>query len=1090
MGLRLLGPVDLTVNRRSVDLGGPRQRAVLAMLGLHANRIVPVDRLIDAVWETAPPSTARGQIQTCICALRRLLAEAGHPDAILTRPPGYVLRLAPADLDTLRFAALVDAARVQAESGRTGEAAVTLRDALALWRGVAVSGVTGELVERGAAVLEDRRMAAVEELARLDLALGRHEELVHELRALVAEHPLRERLHGFLMLALYRAGRQAEALEAARRARKMLVEEIGIEPGRELQDLAGAILRADPELDLVPPQPSRPVAPGRTGEPAASPAVPDPGPAPAAGPAAGLVAEAALPADRASVPVPAPEQPLPPPVLPEQNPVPQQLPASISDFTGREDALEEIRNLLTGDREAGGTRWSMPIVAISGKGGVGKSSLAVRAAHELGSRFPDGRLYADLRTLGDGDPVAQLLARFLRALGVAGSAVPDDLSERAELYRSRLSGKRVLLVLDDVAGEEQVLPLLPGSPSCAVVTTSRRRLAGLPGAHRIDVDVFGPDQSLDLLGRVAGQDRVANERAAAVELVAFCGGLPLALRIAGARLASRPHWRIDGLVRRLRDDANRLDELAHYGMELRSNIELTYRALGERARRLFRLFALVQAPDFNNWTAAALLDTSLAEGSEELETLVDAQLLDPVQYHDARAVRYRFHDLIRIYARERLFAEEGEQEREAALGRVLGSLLAQAEDAHRAEYGGDYTILHGAAPRWRPVDDGGGPGREAAQWWEAERRTLVAAVQQSARAGLDELCWDLALTSVTLFEAKGYFDDWRDCTRLALEAAEHAGNSTGAAAMLYSMGTLHMFQTRLEEAQRCFTTALEIFHDHGEAHGCALVLRNLAHVNGLRGDVPAMLNRYHRALRTMRSVGDRVGEAHILRSLAKYELDEGRTDHAQELLERALGICREVGCLRAEAQVVHRFAEVHLAAGRTGLAQQSLLRVLRIVRDTGDRIGEVYAVYGLGMLRRQEDRLDTAETALVHALSLSRQVGEQLIEAKSLYALGEIAVVRGTATTGVRHLRAASELFEQLGSALWRARALVLLARAQRAGDPAAAGRCLDRAERLLKTVESRESAQVRADLAAVRAELPSADLTGAAAELHGPAPA
>ncbi|HEX4704059.1 MAG TPA: BTAD domain-containing putative transcriptional regulator [Pseudonocardiaceae bacterium] len=1028
MGLRLLGPVELVDGPRSLDLGGPRQRIVLSMLGLNANRVVSVEQLIDAVWDTSPPCTARGQIQICISALRKLFSDAGHPDAITTRPPGYLLEIARDELDSLAFTALVASARQHADAGQAEEAAATLRGALTLWRGSALSGVPSDLVQRGAALLDDRRLAAVEERIRLDLALGRHEEISGELRALVDEHPLRERLSGFLMLALYRAGRQAEALEVGRRARAILVEEIGIEPRQELQNLERAILTRDPALALPPDTVEPPV----------------------------------VRADQR--PVPAARQ---------QLAVPHQLPACITDFTGRESHLHEIKQLLSGEPGSSAVQYGMPIVAISGKGGVGKSTLAVRIAHELSSRFPDGQLYADMRAPGYDDRTATLLARFLRALGVSGSAVPDDVDERVELYRSRLSGRRLLLVLDDVASEDQVLPLLPGSPSCAVVTTSRAQLTGLPGAHWIDVNVFDVDKSVELLAKIIGRDRVAAEPHGVVELVTLCGGLPLALRIAGARLASRPHWRVDGLVLRLRDEARRLDELAHHGLALRSNIGLTYRILSARAQRLFRLFSLVQAPDFPGWIAAALLDTSTVEADDVLESLVDAQLLDIVQYPGARLLRYRFHDLIRCYATEMLLEVETEDERSAALSRVLGAWLALAEQAHRKEYGGDYTILHGSAVRWHSPSHNVLDGiSNPMDWWESERRALVAAVRQAADAGMDELCWDLSLTSVTLFEAKGYFDDWSECARVAHDVAERAGNRIGVAAMRYSMGTLHMFQTRLADADRCFTSALEIFRAEGDAHGCALVLRNAAHVDGLRGDVTSMLAKYAEALDTMRLVGDLVGEAHILRSLAKFRMDEGEMSKARQLLDEALAICQEAHCLRTETQVVHRFAELYLATDQIDLARHALHKVLRIVRDTGDRIGEAYALHSLGVLRHGEGRLDVAETTLVHALDLARRLGERLIEAKTLYALGKIALANGDDETTRAHLHGARQLFEGLASTLWLARTLMLLAESHaRCGDIASASATGDRAARLLAEVDSKESAQLLREL---RATLPS----------------
>ncbi|MBB0242791.1 SARP family transcriptional regulator [Streptomyces alkaliphilus] len=1043
--LRLLGPLELVSDRVSIGLGGPRRRVVLAMLGLNPNRVVSLEQLIDAVWGVAPPSTARGQVQTCISGLRRVLAEAGYPDAIATRPPGYVLQISEEGLDTLVFASLTTRAKTCGAEGRTEQAAQLLREAITLWRGVALADVTSDLVQRGATVLEESRMAAIEELARLELALGRHNLVSGELRTLVAEHPLRENLYHLLMLALYRSGRQAEALEVARRARTVLREEIGVEPGSELQNLAQAILNREPSLNPGPPE--------RTGDP-------PPGDQPPIG---------------SSAPVALPEHRLP---------VPQQLPASIADFTGRESVLEEVRGRLE-RRDADSFCWSMPIVAISGKGGVGKSSLAVRVAHELTPAFPDGQLYAGLRTPTGTNSPARLLARFLRALGVSGSALPESLEERQELFRTRLSGRRVLLLLDDATDEADVLPLLPGAPSCAVLVTSRKRLSGLPGAHRVDVGVLEADRSLDLLGKIVGTDRVAAEHPAALELVTFCCGLPLALRIAGARLASRPHWRIDNLVRRLRDEASRLDELSHQGLELRSNIELTYRGLDDSARRLFRLSSLVQASDFPDWTAAALLDTSLGEGREVLESLVDAQLLDVVIHPGPHPVRYRFHELIRLYAMEQVLTEESKNERRAALTRMLGAWLAHAEAAHRKEYGGDFTILHGDAPRWSPGQaEIAECVADAAAWWEAERRALVEGVRQAAEAGLHELCWDLALTSVTLFEAKGYFDDWHECAQIALEATERAGNTTGMAAMRYSLGTLHMFQTRLEDAERCFTSALEIFSTEGNAHGSALVLRNAAHIDALRHDIPAMLDKYATALRTMREVGDRIGEAHILRSLARHRMEEQNDREARELLEEALQICREVGCLRAEAQVVHSFAELQLGAGQLDQARRSLHRVLRIVRDAGDRIGEAYAVYGLSVLRQRECRLDAAETTLAHALDLARQVGERFIEAKSLYGLGEIALARDTVSAGAAYLEAANSLFAGLGASVWQARTLILLTEIRATDAPEQARTHLEQVDRLLSAVDSRESAHLLEEVRGMRIGAFAAGIPGSSADM------
>ena len=505
MALRILGPLEVVAGQQPVRIGGPRERVVLALLALRAHRVTSVEQLVDAVWGETPPSTARGQIQGCISNLRKVFDDAGLPESIQTRDAGYLLAVGEDEFDSEQFAKLVNQAHRQAGERRLAEAARSLRSALELWRGPALTGVQSDLVQRGCAVLEDARIAAVEELMRLDLQLGRHTEITGELRALVAEHPLRERLYEFLVLALYRSGRQAEALEVCRQARMTMIAELGLEPGPDLQALERAVLNREPSLDL-PVEVSQPAAP-----------------------------------------------------MEKPPPSPHQLPSSIADFIGRQAQLTEVTDLLAAARNPGAPSYAVPIIGITGFGGVGKSTLALRAAHESAEAYPDGHLYVDLGGPAAADRTATVLARFLRALGVSGTAIPEGEEERAELYRSRVANKRLLLVIDHVTGENEVLPLLPGSSSCAVILTSRTRLDRLEGAHWLAVDAFDDDTAMQLLAKIVGWDRLRAEPAAARQLVEYCGGLPLALRIAGARLASRPHWKISELARRLKNEVQRLD---------------------------------------------------------------------------------------------------------------------------------------------------------------------------------------------------------------------------------------------------------------------------------------------------------------------------------------------------------------------------------------------------------------------------------------------------------------------------------------------------------------------------------------------------
>ncbi|MCT2583742.1 AfsR/SARP family transcriptional regulator [Actinophytocola gossypii] len=1013
-----MGPLELSHGGEALDLGGTRQRVVLAMLALNANRVVPIEQLIDAVWDTSPPTTARAQIQICISALRRVVGNTGGTMAIHTRAPGYLLEVADTDLDTAQFAGLVASARAHVNADRLSEAVATLRSALGLWRGPALGGLHSERLRREAAQLADARLSAIMERIRLDLALGRHDEVIGELTALVDEHPLRERLYEFLMLALYRSGRQAEALELCRRARATLVEELGIELGQSVRRLETAILNRDPELDI----PSAPVNHGVSHGPSST--------APA-----------------------------------EPSVVPRRLPATIADFTGRQAQLDEIKRALSDDEETG-SRYGTRIVAVSGKGGVGKSTLALRAAHELRDVYPDGHLYGDLGSPDGEDRVRPVLTRFLRALGVEGSALPDDVEERIDLYRSRTAGKKVLVVLDGASSEEQILPLLPGGPGCAVIATSRAPLSGLPGAHLQDVGVFDVDRSLELLAKIIGPTRLAAEQDAAAELVTLCGGLPLAIRIAGARLASRPHWRLDVLVARLRNSVRRLDELSYRGLVLRSNIGLSYQSLSPVARSLFRRFALITTPDFPAWTAAPLLDIDPFDAYEVVESLVEAQLLDTVQY-PGEHLRYRFHDLIRVYATEQL-REEPEEDRAGAVTRLLGAWLARAEHAHRKEYGGDYTTLHGTAARWEraaeleEIDEIG----DQIEWLESERRSLVSAVHLAADYGMAEACWDLALSSVTLFEVKSYFDDWRETAERALATTEAAGNRRGRAAMLYSLGTMYLFHTRPVDAERCLSAALEIFEEEGDDHGYALVLRNAATADRMRNRAAEMRAKYEAALERMRRVGDLVGEAHILQSLAKVSIDEGDADRARGLLDTALERFQRVGYLRGEAQALNRFAELHLMTNEVEQAHTALNRVLLIVRDIGDRIGEAHALCRLGVVRQRTGRLDNAETTLQHALSIAEQVGQRVVAGMAHHSLGTIALARGHLAAGANHVDAAYALFTELDSTIWRAKSLILRSDIHQArGEEQLAARDLEQAITLLGKVHSVEATRLREEL-------------------------
>ncbi|WBB78043.1 BTAD domain-containing putative transcriptional regulator [Micromonospora sp. WMMD882] len=953
---------------RRLDIPGVRARTILAILAANRDRSVQVEDLIETVWDGHPPSTARSQIQICVSQIRRILAAVGRKEALATRFGGYLLRLSPVELDAGRFELLVTESRHLNADGQTTEAVARLREADALWYGTTLASVPGEQVDAWRRLLDERRGAAVEERIRLELTLGRHDELIGELEALIAAHPLRERLHAHLMIALYRADRQADALQAYRRARALFVDQLGIEPSAELSRLEHAILSHAPHLD--PPARPRPAA---------------------AGPVASTV--------------------------------PRQLPGDLADFTGRHKLVTEIRDVVTVDDPGPDHRGVAPLAVVTGPGGVGKTSLAVHVAHSLVDRFPDGQLYADLGGLSTTpERPAEVLDRFLRALGVAGAAIPDNLTERMALYRSRLAGRRVLILLDNAADEAQVASLLPNTAGCAVIVTSRARLGTLAGTHEVDVDALTAEQSVALLRQIVGE-RILAEPVEVEELARLCGWLPLALRIAGARLASRPHWRVSRLVERLRDRSHLLDELVHRDLCIRTTIGLSYHTLPERTRWLLRRLVLLDCADFPLWVTAPLLDERASVLEDLLEQLVDVRLLEAQTDPTSGATRYRMHDLVRVFARERLLAEDPPEVRQTLVGQVLGAWLAVAEEAHRREYGGDFTVVHGSAARWpvppavtdelllRPMD-----------WLELERRNLVCAVRQAGALGFDELCWDLAFTLVTLFETRSYFDEWAETADIALAATRRAGNLRGEGITLHSLGAMHMFLRDPGQAERMLTAALRILGPLNEPHAVALVQRNLAYLCRLRGDDVAALRSYEAALTGLSAAGDRVGRAHVLVSIAGIRLAQGDRSAARALLGEALTICRDAGARRVEAQVLHRLGELYLHAGELDRAESSFQGTLDIVRATSDRTGEAYALHGLGTVYGRSGRLAKARVVLTRSRQLAAQVVERLVEAQAWYELSQLA--DRDPVEAADQLRRAADIFHDMQARVWHARAL------------------------------------------------------------------
>ncbi|WP_067182550.1 AfsR/SARP family transcriptional regulator [Microtetraspora niveoalba] len=1000
MEFRVLGPLEVTVADGHLNLGGSRQQAVLALMVMEPNRMVTMGRLMEALYGDSPPTTSRSQVQICISSLRRMFAKSGAPKLITTQPRGYVLWVDNDQIDSQRFERLTTQARQSRDAGDAEQAVRQFRQALALWRGPALEGIDSRLVQSAAGRLNETRITANEDCVQLELDLGRHHELVAELTDLVEEHPLRERLRGQLMLALYRSGRQAEALQVYRIARRTMIEELGIEPDEQLQQLEHAILTSSEKL-AAPPAPA----------------------------AIRLQAPA----------VPAPELPL---LQPSHVVVPRMLPADTADFTGRTKQVDEIHQYLMRDADDP-ARFAIPIIGISGKPGIGKSTIAVHAAHSIAERYPDGQLYADLhggasRSVGP----MHVLGRFLRALGATGSAIPDSLDERAEMYRNLLANRKMLVVLDDAGSEGQVLPLLPGEPTCAVILTSRSRLAGLAGALHIEIDVFDTEQSIALLSRIAGAERVQSEPESAASLARLCGQLPLALRIAGTRLSARPHWSVEQLAERLEDETRRLDELKHGGMGIRASISMTYESTSEEAKQLFRRLAILDFAAFSPWVSAALLDRPLHKAQDLLDDLADAQLIETIGVGRGVHSQYRFHDLIRVFAREQLAATEPATERKAALGRALGALLFLAEAAHHMEYGGDYVQIHSNASRW-PLPSALVDQIVSAPlfWYEQERLTLVSGIRHAAQAGFVELAWDLAISTVTLFESREYLDDWRDTHKIALAAARRAGDVRGQAAMLYSLGSLYIAEQRFAEARDNFDSAVALFEEVGDDQGIALVIRNVALVDRMTGRFEEAAVHNEQALKIFRKTGDRIAAAYVINNLAQLRLETDDLHGARELLGEALKLSQEGGSRRVEAQVLHGMGHMLLESGDLVGALKVFEQARAVVRDMGDRTGEAYALQGLGLAQLRLGKHELAEITLRHALTLAGTANHRLAEGRIKFALGELALARKRPDDSLPHLLGALALFQGMNATLYRIRTLIMLGDAHLAAGDAASAR-------------------------------------------------
>src|SRR5215471_14883940 len=671
----LLGPLLVRDGARPVVVSAPRQRVLLAVLLLSAGRVVSAEALAEVLWDGRPPAGARGALHSGVQRLRSALGPAG-PELIVTRPPGYVIELEGGEFDVRRFGVLAARGRAAAGAGQWAQAAGLLREALGLWRGEALADIPSQVLrEREGPALEDERLQVLAERIDADLRLGRAGEVVAELRQLVVAYPLREHFHAQLMLGLYRAGRQGDALAAFQDVRRVLSGELGVDPGPELQGLHQRILAADPGLLLAADgQPLDPAAAGygqrATGaiNAQADPASSGSGQAGPAGGGPGQADPAGGPGQEAGA------EPV----------VPRQLPLAARHFAGRVEALKLLAGLIAEASGADGGNRAVVISAIEGTAGIGKTTLAVHFAHQVAERFGDGQLYVNLRGFDPaGPPVdpGEAIRMFLAALGTPPGKIPAGLDAQAGLYRSLLAGKRMLVLLDNARDVDQVRPLLPASPGCLVLVTSRSQLTSLvaaEGAYPLILDVLTDAEAQELLGRRLGPERIAAEAVAAQELVVLCARLPLALSITAARAASAPGLPLAALAADLRDAGGRLDALdaGHGAANVRAVFSWSYQQLDASAARVFRLLGLHLGPDIGIPAAASMTGLPRRQTRAALAGLARAHLLA-----EPAPGRYAFHDLLRAYAAERAHSDDSEDDRRAATHRMLDHYLHTAYPA-------------------------------------------------------------------------------------------------------------------------------------------------------------------------------------------------------------------------------------------------------------------------------------------------------------------------------------------------------------------------------------------------------------------------
>lgn len=927
---------------REVTLAGNLQRVLLGVLLARANSIVSADALTEAMWGGRSGGRAAPNLHVHVHRLRRLLPD---PERLNSEPGGYRLVVLPGELDSERFESLLDEA-VEVRSYDPQRAVELIRKSLDLWSGEPFGGVDTALLSGEVHRLTERRVVGLEELYSAELACGRHGAVLGELGEQVRLHPLRELLHGLLMIALYRGGQQSRALAAYQSARRILIDELGQEPGPELRLIEQRILAGRPvDLGLLRP-------------------------------------DTVLPA---------------------------QLPHDIRGFHGREDELAMLDGLLAGDQSA-------LIGAISGSGGVGKTTLAVRWAHQVRARFPDGQLYADLRGYGPESSLSpdDALAGFLRELGVDSAVIPGELAERAARFRTLVAGRRILVVLDNARTAEQVRPLLPGGSAALVLVTSRDSLTGLvarEGARRIPLDRFPHGEALGLLRGLVGA-RVDAEPDAATELVDRCARLPLALRIAAELINASPQHGIGILAAELADEQRALDVLDAGGdtaTSVRAVFSWSYQRLSPDTARVFRLLGLHPGHDLDVYAVAALTGGDLSTTKSVVGTLLRANLLD-----ETTAGRYQLHDLLRVYALTLCQSEDTDAERHTATGGLFEHYLHAVSTATE--------VVHGrvAPPRTDPparpaVVHEFSCAEQAARWLDTERANLARITRYATRVGAWRTATELATALRRYLSLGGHHDEALAIYQAGVEAARQLGDLGVEGRGSRCIGSVHRRLGHLDKALEFMHHSYTCLQQAGHEREVRLQLIQLGVMSMWRGRYPEALDHLHRALAYAAELGEE-GRAelipahtylgHLLYLLGRYE---AALEHLTEALDLAGG--HNPG-QRIDADAI--IGWVYIAFARPDQARHHLERARSTAKETGNRFIEAWVhplAHVYWRLGLRQDAFDCAENCLAVALGTP----ERLVEASVRNTLGELHRLNGAPTEALSQHHAARTVAEAIG---------------------------------------------------------------------------